>query len=45
MRDYPEPPPLPPGEPDTRGTVVFTLFLLMVIFGFWVVMYFELLSR
>ena len=35
----------PVEEPDTSGTLFFTLFLLMVIFGFWALMYFELLSR
>ena len=35
----------PVEEPNTSGTLFFTLFLLMIIFGFWVVMYYELLSR
>lgn len=35
----------PVEEPNTAGTLFFTLFLLMVIFGFWVVMYVELLNR
>lgn len=35
----------PVEEPNTAGTLFFTLFLLMVIFGFWVVMYIELLNR
>ena len=35
----------PVEEPNTSGTLFFTLFLLMVIFGFWVVMYIELLNR
>lgn len=35
----------PVEEPNTSGTLFFTLFLLMIIFGFWVVMYVELLNR
>jgi hypothetical protein len=35
----------PVEEPNTTGTLFFTLFLLMVIFGFWAVMYVELLNR
>ena len=35
----------PVEEPNTAGTLFFTLLLLMVIFGFWVVMYVELLNR
>ncbi len=35
----------PVEEPNLSGTLFFTLFLLMIIFGFWVVMYLELLSR
>lgn len=32
-------------EPSTTGTLFFTLFLLMIIAGFWAVMYYELLHR
>ena len=35
----------PVEEPNTSGTLFFTLFLLMIIFGFWAVMYYELLGR
>lgn len=31
--------------PDIRGTLVLNVLLLMGIFGFWVLMYLELLSR
>lgn len=32
-------------EPVIVGTVVLTTVLLMLIFGFWVMMYIELLGR
>lgn len=32
-------------EPVTTGTVFLTLVLLMLIFGFWVMMYLVLLGR
>ena len=32
-------------EPVIRGTLFLTLILLMLIFGFWMMMYFELLDR
>lgn len=31
--------------PDLRGTIFLTVFLLMAIFGFWVLMTLELLNR
>jgi hypothetical protein len=31
--------------PDLRGTIMFTVILLMAIFGFWVLMFIELLNR
>jgi hypothetical protein len=31
--------------PDLRGTILFTILLLMAIFGFWVLMFIELLNR
>ncbi len=31
--------------PDIRGTIVFTALLLMGIFGFWALMYLDLLNR
>jgi len=31
--------------PDIRGTIVFTALLLMGIFGFWALMYLDLLGR
>lgn len=31
--------------PDLRGTIMFTILLLMAIFGFWVLMFTELLNR
>jgi hypothetical protein len=31
--------------PDLRGTIFFTVLLLMAIFGFWGLMYVELLNR
>ncbi|MDX1631883.1 MAG: cytochrome c oxidase subunit 2A [Thermoanaerobaculia bacterium] len=34
-----------PEEPVIVGTVVLTTVLLMLIFGFWVMMYIELLGR
>ena len=34
-----------PEEPILRGTIFLTLVLLMLIFGFWMMMYFELLDR
>ncbi|HEU5086741.1 MAG TPA: hypothetical protein VFT99_04825 [Roseiflexaceae bacterium] len=37
---------LPPEEePITTGTVFLTSILLMMIFGFWIVMYMMLLNR
>ena len=32
-------------EPNTTGTVFLTLLLLMMIFGFWTMMYVMLLER
>lgn len=32
-------------EPDTSGTVFLTLVLLMLIFGFWVMMYVVLIDH
>lgn len=32
-------------EPVIRGTLFLTMVLLMLIFGFWMMMYFELLNR
>jgi len=31
--------------PDIRGTILFSIVLLMAIFGFWVLMYIDLLER
>jgi hypothetical protein len=31
--------------PDIRGTILFSIVLLMAIFGFWVLMYMDLLAR
>lgn len=31
--------------PDLRGTIMFTIVLLMAIFGFWVLMFVDLLNR
>lgn len=31
--------------PDIRGTIVFTMLLLMGIFGIWAMMYLDLLGR
>ena len=37
---------LPPEEePVVTGTIFLTLILLMMIFGFWAMMYYELLNR
>jgi hypothetical protein len=35
----------PEEEPVTTGTVFLTLIFLMMIFGFWMLMYWELLNR
>ena len=35
----------PAEEPDLRGTLFIMTIFLMMIFGFWLLMYFELLSR
>lgn len=32
-------------EPVIRGTIFLTMVLLMLIFGFWMMMYLELLDR
>lgn len=32
-------------QPDLRGTLFLTTIFLMMIFGFWALMYFELLGR
>lgn len=32
-------------EPEITGTLVLTTLLLIMIFGFWVMMYFTLLGR
>lgn len=32
-------------EPNTTGTLFLTLILLMLIFGFWIIMYITLLNR
>ena len=40
------PPDLAPGEePVVTGTIFMTLLFLMLIFGFWVMMYLILLNR
>ena len=38
--------PAPPdeGEPDLRGTLLLTTLLLIMIFGFWVLMYLNLIG-
>ena len=35
----------PVEHPDLRGTLFIMTVFLMMIFGFWLLMYFELLSR
>lgn len=43
--------PLPPGggpvdvDPETTGTLFLMIFFLMLIVGFWAIMYFTLLRR
>ncbi len=32
-------------EPNLRGTIFLTLLLLMLIFGFWVMMYLTMIRR
>lgn len=36
---------MPEEEPVVTGTLFLTLILLMLIFGFWIMMYFLLLNR
>lgn len=35
----------PAEQPDLRGTLFIMTIFLMMIFGFWLLMYFELLGR
>lgn len=35
----------PAEQPDLRGTLFIMIIFLMMIFGFWLLMYFELLNR
>lgn len=35
----------PEEEPDVRGTLFFMVLLLLLIFGFWAMMYVTLLDR
>lgn len=35
----------PEEEPNTTGTLFLTVVLLMIIFGFWALMYLTLLNR
>lgn len=40
--------PAPEGEeqePELKGTLVLTTLLLIMIFGFWALMYFNLIGR
>lgn len=35
----------PEDEPDTSGTLFLTMIMLTMIFGFWIMMFFEMLDR